>query len=73
MTYLLDADYFVYYEKFPLSIRGLVTTNDDGTFSIFLNSQLPDAWQLMTYCHEVNHIRHDDFYNGRPIEEVEGL
>lgn len=73
MTYLLDADYFVYYEKFPLSIRGLVTTNDDGTFSIYLNSRLPDAWQLMAYIHEVRHIQNDDFYNGRPIEEVEGL
>lgn len=73
MTYLLDADYFVYYEKFPPSIRGLVTTNDDGTFSIFLNSQISDTWQLMTYVHEVQHIQRDDFYNGRPIEEVEGL
>lgn len=73
MTYLMDADYFVYYEKFPPSVRGLVTTNDDGTFSIFLNSEMSDAWKLITYIHEVDHIRHDDFYNGVPIEKVEDL
>lgn len=71
MTYLPDADYFVYYEKFPLAVRGAVTPNDDGTFSIFLNSRLSDAWQLTTYAHEVKHIMNDDFYNGKPIAEIE--
>ena len=71
MTYLPGVDYFVYYEKFPPSIRGLVTPNDDGTFSIFLNSRMSDAWKLVTYAHEVKHIQNDDFYNDIPIQRIE--
>lgn len=70
---LPNADYFVYPCKLPWSIKGLVTPNDDGTFSIFVNSRWPEAWQLMTYVHEVRHIQRDDFYNSLPIEKVEGL
>lgn len=71
MTYLPDVDYFVYYEKFPPSIRGLVTPNDDGTFSIFINSSMPDSWRLETYAHEVKHIQNDDFYNDVPLSKIE--
>lgn len=73
MKYLPGADYFVYYEKLPPSVRGFVTPNDDGTFSIFLNSNIPDSRKFLTYLHEVNHIEQEDFYNGLPIELVENL
>ena len=73
MTYLFNADYFVYYASLPWNVPGLVTPNDDGTFSIFLNDRHPDAWKLMAYIHEVKHIKNDDFYNNLPIQKVEGL
>lgn len=73
MTYLLDADFFIYYEKFPSKIWGAVSPNCDGTFSIFLNSRATDAQQFIGYIHEVEHIRNDDFYNDNPIEIVEAL
>ena len=73
MTYLPDADYFVYLIELPMSIRGVVTPNDDGTYSIFINSRLSDAWKLIVYAHEVKHIQRDDFYNEFPIEKVEGF
>lgn len=68
-----DVDYFVYYEMFPWSIRGIVTPNDDGTYSIFLNSRYPLSVLKKTFQHEVHHIESDDFYNGKSIEEVENL
>ncbi len=73
MRYLANADYFVYYEKFPPSVRGLVTPNEDGTFSVFINENLSDFDKLLTYIHEVKHIQNDDFYSGKPVEEIEHL
>ena len=70
---LANADYFVYYEDFPPTVRGVVTPNDDGTFSIFLNSRLSDSQKLLTYLHEVRHIENDDFYNGKPLQIIEGV
>lgn len=71
MTYLPDVDYFVYYEKLPWSIHGMVSPNDDGTFSIILNSRISESMQRSAYRHEVHHIENDDFYNGIPIQIIE--
>jgi len=70
---LANADYFVYYADFPPTVRGVVTPNDDGTFSIFLNSRLSDSQKFLTYLHEVRHIENDDFYNGLSLQQIEGL
>ena len=73
MKYIPGVDYFVYYEKLPHSVHGMVTTNDDCTYTIYINSDLPDAKRLAAYFHEVDHIESEDFYNGIPIELVENL
>lgn len=73
MKYIPGADYFVYFDVFPRSVRGLVTTNDDGTFSIFLNKRYPLSTLQKTFRHEVDHIENEDFYNGKPIDMVEDL
>lgn len=72
MTYLPDVDYFVHVVDLPLPVGGMVTPNDDGTFSIYINAKHTDAEQLKSYDHEVDHIINDDFYSGKPIEEIEG-
>lgn len=73
MTYLPGVDYFVYYDLFPYSVRGLVTTNDDGTFSVFLNRRYPDSVLRKALQHEIDHIENNDFYNNLPIQLVENL
>ncbi len=73
MKYIPGTDFFVYYEVFPWSIHGLVTTNDDGTYSIYLNKRYPLSVLKKTFQHEVKHITDEDFYNGKPIEAVENL
>lgn len=73
MKYIPGVDYFVYYDVFPMSVRGLVTTNDDGTFSIYLNRRYPLSTLRRTFKHEVKHIENEDFYNGLPIGIVEDL
>ena len=78
MTYLAGADYFVYWVPFPEdngTDGGAVTPNDDGTFSILLDRKLLSQMRKAkkTYRHEVDHIEGDDFYNGRPISDIEDI
>ena len=64
-------DYFVRLIDLPPSIGGMVTPNDDGTFSIYINARLDCFQQQKAFEHEVDHIKNDDFYNGKSIEEIE--
>lgn len=71
MTYIPERDFIVRVIDLPPSVDGLVTPNDDGTFSIYLNANNPEDKQIKSYEHEVRHIINDDFYSVRSIEEVE--
>lgn len=73
MKYIPGADFFVFFDIFPWSVRGLVTTNDDGTYSIYLNKRYPMSVLRKTFWHEVDHIKNGDFYNNIPIGIVENL
>ena len=73
MKYIPGVDYFVYFDLLPYSVRGMVTTNSDGTFSIYLNKRYPLSTLKKTFWHEVQHIENDDFYNNLPIGIVEDL
>lgn len=78
MTYIPGADYFVFWVPFPEdngTDGGAVTPNDDGTFSILLDEKLlsHSAKAKNTYLHEERHILNDDFYNGKPISEIEDI
>lgn len=77
MTYLAGADYFVRYIPFPPdngTKGGFVMPNEDGTFSIYLDERLMGQPILEdTYDHEVMHITNEDFYNGKPITEIEKI
>lgn len=71
MKLIPDCDYFVRTVPLPYGVRGMVTPNDDTTYSIYLNARYPEAWQLISYIHEVRHILADDFYNGDNIAAIE--
>lgn len=69
---ILDgADYVVRFVDLPPSIGGVITPNDDGTFSIYINARHSVDRQLAAFKHEVNHIAQNDFYNGKSIQEIE--
>jgi len=64
--------YFTRYVALPSAVKGVTVPNDDGSFSIYINSALPDAQQRATLDHEVRHIVRDHFYNDRAtVAEVE--
>ena len=73
MKLIEGADYFVRVVDLPVQIGGMVTPNDDGTFSIYLNARNTAERRAKSCAHEVGHIESDAFYNGKSIEEVEGL
>ena len=65
------ADYFVRFMDMPDGIFAFVTPNDDGTFSIYLDPRRSSEQLAADYRHEVKHIANGDFYNGKPLQEVE--
>ena len=74
MTPIENIDYFVHVVPFPvLSVGGMVMPNDDGTFSIYINSRLSRERQKQALRHELKHITDGDFWNDRPIEQIERI
>lgn len=64
-------DFFVRYMELPPKIWSFVCPNDDSTFSIYLDPRRSYSQQKCDLDHEIRHIFRDDFYNGRPICEIE--
>ena len=74
MTLVENQDYFVRVVPFPVnSVGGMVMPNPDGSFSIYINSNLSQERQKEALDHELDHIRNNDFYNGKPIQEIEDI
>lgn len=71
-TYLED-DYNINVQilDFGNSIPAVVTINDDGSFSIFLNARLTYEKRLEAYWHEIRHIQNQDFYSEMSVDELE--
>lgn len=66
------SDIFVHYIDFKNSIPATSTVNDDGSYSIFINSRLSDNQQADGYIHELHHILQLDFESrDRNIDVVE--
>lgn len=78
MRYIPGADYYVHWVPFPPdngTDGGAVTPNDDGTFSILMDEKLLLNMRKArkTFAHERKHIEDEDFYNGKPISEIEDI
>lgn len=63
-------DIFVHYMDLG-SVKATCTHNEDGSYSIFLNSRLCWEQQVTEYMHELQHILADDFT--RKHEDVNRL
>lgn len=69
-------DYFVRVLPFPPGIggvNGIVTPNDDGTYSVYINARASYHQQRAALEHELRHIRNNDFYNKKKICEIEDI
>ncbi len=65
-------DYFVYYTRFPnYANPSSVTPNDDGTYTIYLNTLYPQAFLMIQLKHEIRHIEDGHFDSSMPITLIE--
>lgn len=71
MTILEGADYFIRVVDLPPRVGGLVSPNPDGTYNLYLDEKQSRLEQIDAYIHEYLHMENDDFYNGKPISEIE--
>ena len=55
----------------PPKVRGCVTIDADGFYSIYINESLTYEQRREVFLHELTHIRRNHFYDTRPVAELE--
>ena len=53
-----------------LPVNAMVTQNEDGSHSIFINANLSYHQQMKSYLHELRHILNHDFEKA-DVQEIE--
>lgn len=64
-------DVFVYLIQMRPSVKGTVVTDENGDYTIYINSLYNTSQQQEIYNHEVRHILHNHHYLVEGIEKVE--
>ena len=57
----------------PVGVSEMVTLNEDGSYSIFLNARLSATEQRTGYLHALDHIENGDFYSDMTAQDIESL
>lgn len=71
-TLIEFSDYVVRVIDFPdATIGGAVVVGDDDFYNVYINARRSLESQAASLQHELRHIAEDDFYNGKPIGEIE--
>lgn len=65
------TDYFVYMVSLPKKVEGVTVPNNDGTYTVYINKDLPENVQQAALDHELEHIQHDHLYSNKPIKAIE--
>lgn len=55
-----------------MTINEVVTENEDGSYTIFINSRLNYEQQMKAYLHAMKHITGDDFQKN-DVQSIEYL
>lgn len=55
----------------PYSVGAMLSVDDDGFTSIYINARLSRTKQRSCLKHELRHIQGDDAFNARRIQDVE--
>lgn len=63
----MGSNIFVRTIPLPDTVRAVVLPNDDSTFDIYINANLPEELQHKALDHELEHIRRDHLYNDDPV------
>jgi len=57
----LMENVFVYMVELPNTVKAYVVANADSTYTIVLNSRLSHEQNVLSYLHELDHIRNGDY------------
>lgn len=63
---------FVHLVDLPESVKGRVIPNEDDTYTIVINSKISHDAQLLTYQHEIEHIKNGDFQKS-DVQQIEAI
>lgn len=69
---MIEGEYIVRMVDFPGDIKGVTRLSPDGFANIYINDQLSPEARRKAFDHEANHVDNNDFYNEKPITEIEG-
>ncbi len=61
------GDFCVRRVRLPRAVRAVTLPNEDATYDIYINQDIPDEWQQQALVHELEHIRLSHFYDGCPV------
>ena len=64
-------EHTVYLVPLPGDIKAAVQIDIDGYPSIYINDALSPQAKKKAFWHEIRHIAHNDFFNDKPIREIE--
>lgn len=70
-TIIQGADYNVIYRDIPCDVGGMVHENEDGTYTVILNSRMTRERQEAAARHEIRHMNGNDFNSGMSADEIE--
>lgn len=59
------------YTEMPTTVRSFVIVNSDSTYTIILNSKLSHEQNIISYWHEIDHIRNGDYEKKCSVDLIE--
>lgn len=67
---MTTQDVNVVFRDFPNRGKEMVILNEDGSYTILINSRYNWETQMEAYCHAMEHITGDDFQRA-DVQEIE--
>lgn len=64
-------DIFVKLIELPYTIRSYVVLNKDQSYTIVLNSKLSHEQNMISYWHEIEHIKNGDYDKKCSVDMIE--
>lgn len=69
---MTTLDVNIVFKDFPNYGKEMVIPNEDGSYTIFINSRLNHEQQVKSYYHAMKHIAGEDF-DKESVQEIEAL
>ena len=64
-------DYYVRLVELPRRVEGVTVPNNDGSFSVYINSLLSESQRQRVLDHELEHLEKEHFYVDMPVSRME--